>query len=85
MSNWGIDNWMCDIYKPFNSCYLNTKLSMINHVDMPKERYEIDRQFINKLKSEIKYYVKLIKKYLDQNGLKYNITNVNKILNITTH
>lgn len=80
MSNWGIDNWICDMYKPFNSCYLNINLTMVNHVDMPKERYEIDRQFIDKLNIEIKHYIRIVKNYFDLNKIKYNIQAVNKTL-----
>lgn len=80
MSNWGIDDWMCDIYKPFNSCYLNENITMVNHVDMPAVRYEIDRHFKDKLNGEIKHYIRVVKKHFDENKIKYNILEVNKIL-----
>lgn len=80
MSNWGIDNWICDMYYTFNSCYINTNLTMVNHVDIPKERYEIDRQFKEKLYSEIKHYVSIVRKHFDENRIKYDIQAVNKIL-----
>lgn len=63
MSNWGIDNWICDVYKSFNSCYINSNLTMLNHVGNKKERYIVDIKFRKKLDIEIKHYSKIIKKY----------------------
>lgn len=74
MSNWGIDTWMCEIYKPFNSCFLNTNLTMVNHVNNSKERYEIDYQFREKLSNEIRHYISIIKKHLEKYKIKYTIS-----------
>lgn len=79
--NWGIDNWICYIYKPYDSFYLNRDLMMENHVEDGKARYETDKKFNEKLKPELKHSVRLIKRYLDYKEIEYNYHAVDEMLN----
>lgn len=64
MPNWGIDNWICDIYKPFSSCFLNNKMQMQNHVGNNSIRYKIDRGYKLKLVVEVNKSILAIESYL---------------------
>lgn len=64
MPNWGIDAWMCEIYKPFNSCYINQKLLMENHISSSSERYDIDKNYKKKLKKEVNNSINILRFYL---------------------
>lgn len=78
--NWGIDNWICYIYEPFNSFYLNYDYKMLNHIEIESPRFEPDRDFMYQLKIELISGINTIAKYLDKNGIYYNMRLVTKAL-----
>lgn len=69
MSNWGIDNWICETYFHFGSCFKNRNILMENNAENSSERYQIDYNFRKTLYIELNSSISIIKKYLQSKSI----------------